>query len=81
MFETCQDVNNLDWQTKGEKSCGRDKEESSMTHTCSYLVFSMNNCHAVLNYLPYKKYVLFMYFLGLAVEHIISFCRLHVHFR
>ena len=39
MFETCQDVNNLDWQTKGEKSCGRDKEESSMTHTCSYLVY------------------------------------------
>lgn len=38
MFETCQDVNNLDWQTKGEKSCGRDKKESSMTHTCSYLV-------------------------------------------
>lgn len=38
MFETCQGVNNLDWQTKGEKSCGRDKEESSMTLTCSYLV-------------------------------------------
>lgn len=38
MFEICQGVNNLDWQTKGEKSCGRDKEESSMTHTCSYLV-------------------------------------------
>ena len=38
MFETCQDVNNLDWQTKGEKSCGRDKKESSMTHTYSYLV-------------------------------------------
>lgn len=38
MFETCQGVNNLDWQTKGEKSCGRDKEELSMTLTCSYLV-------------------------------------------